>query len=83
LLKARRIVYPSHRVLRYSYPGTLEKSQNIDKAATHSFSASRAILLNILGKKAEEKGPSVFAITNVLFVDVSFAQGFGSIHKIQ
>lgn len=37
--------YTRHPVLRHSYPSVLTKAQQIDKGATHSFSASRAILL--------------------------------------
>lgn len=37
--------YIEYRALHDRYPGILTKAQRIDKAATHSFSASRAILL--------------------------------------
>lgn len=44
--------YPGHRALRQLYPGLLAKAENIDKAATHSFAASRAILLDGMGKRS-------------------------------
>ncbi|MGL3107262.1 transposase [Bradyrhizobium sp. BR 1432] len=43
--------YIRHPALRYSYPTILRAAQNIDKATTHSFSASRAILLASQNKK--------------------------------
>jgi hypothetical protein len=47
--------YTRHHILCFSYPDTLAKTQNIEKAATHSFSASRAILLQSQGKKGWSK----------------------------
>jgi hypothetical protein len=44
--------YPCHRAIRQLYPGLLARAENIDKAATHSFAASRAILLDSMGKKS-------------------------------
>lgn len=38
-------LFTSKPVLCFSYPNFLEKAQQIDKASTHSFSASRTILL--------------------------------------
>jgi hypothetical protein len=49
--KAAIAAYPGHRVLRQLYPGLLAKAESIDRAGTHSFAASRAILLDSMGKK--------------------------------
>jgi hypothetical protein len=43
--------YSAHRALHHLYPSLLAKAANVDKAATHSFAASRAILLDRMGRK--------------------------------
>lgn len=43
--------YPDHRASCQLYPSLLARAENIEKSGTHSFAASRAILLRKMGKK--------------------------------